>query len=812
MFAPIRWSWMLLLLMIPFLMFACDDGGDDPVDGDSTDGDQVDGDGEWADTEEEGEQAAPLRMVDWVDPFIGTGGPGFNVGSGLPGPTAPFGMIYPSPDTRKELGAEPFYHCSGYYADDDIITGFSHTHLYGVGAQDLGHVMLMPTTNAITNDSVKPNGYWSFFDKETEEARPGYYAVTLKDTDIRVELTATTRAAHHRYTFPQSAQSKEVFVLLDHYHAVDDTEVTEGDITIDSATQTIEGWLTGKGGFTGRYGGLSVYYVMQFNRPFSSTGTFKDWTVTADATEVSGTPIGAYLGFDVSDGEPVEARVAISYVSIEEARNNLNIEMPDWDFDTAAQELEDTWEQELSVVSFTGGTDSQRTMMATALYHAFYMPDTFTDQSGKYIGFDKQVHEAQDFTYYTNFSMWDTYRSLHSLLTLLKPERQRDMLTSLVTMYEQGGYLPKWPMGAGYTNCMNGSPADVVIADSYVKGITDFDAEKAFEGMLLTANAPVPPEHPYSGRSDIQNYIDLGYATTNTGGPVARTQEFAVADYAISQMAAAMGKTDEAEIFLQRSKNYKNLWHSDYKFFWAKRPDGTWLDDFDPLQFEIEREVEPGGRKVKAYTEGNAWHYRFLAPHDPEGLAELFGSNETMAQELNTFFEKAAIEREERQQELEDGYTLNSLLPPTYYWHGNEPDIHAAYLFARVGRADLTQKWVHWIAEHLYGDGVDGVPGNDDCGTLSAWYVFSALGFFPMPGSDLYIVGSPFFPQAEINLPGGVLKIEAPDASLENIYVQSVSFNGEELESPWFTHDMIASGGTLHFEMGPEPGSWGVDN
>ncbi len=754
--------------------------GDEP-DGDDPDGDQTDGDGE--DDEPE------IRLVDLVNPFIGSGGLGFGIGSGTPGIKTPFGLVLVAPDTTGEFGAPPFYHCSGYYSEDEYIVGFSQVHLYGVGAQDLGNILFMPDNGPLDVIDGYEDTYRKLKIEGSEFAKPGYYTVGL-ESDITVELTATTRAGYHRYTFAEDLAQGFVLIDLNHHVATDSDDTEDAEIEIVPADQVVKGRVLQQGGFTGRYGGLDIYFYARFDKPIESYGTWKDNISTDGQTSESGDPIGAYIGFDLADGATVEAQVGISFISIEQAKLNLETEMPDWGFESVRQQTEDAWEDELSVVRFEGGTDDQRAIMATALYHAFMMPDIFTDANGQYLGFDGQVHTAEDFVYYTDFSMWDTYRTEHPFLSLVKPERSRDMMISLVTMMEQGGYLPKWPMGKGYSNCMVGSPADIVIADAYLKGVRGFDVEAAYASMKEVATAPVPSEHAYGGRGGIDEYVANGYVSMErSGGSVARTMEFAVADNAIAQLATVLGYDTDAAAFIEQSRNYRNLWLDDDQFFVGRHADGSFVEDYNSTTWE------------DFYTEGNAWQYLWLAPHDPEGLIELFGSAESMKSKLETFFE-------EEKKEFDEG-AWGGYLPPTYYWHGNEPDIHAAYLFLEVGRPDLTHKWVRWIEDSLYKNAPDGIAGNDDCGTLSSWYVFSSMGLFPNAGMDWYWIGAPLFTRVEVQLADGVLVIEAPEASEDNLYVQSVTFNDEPLTEPRLEHARIAEGGVLRFEMGPEPSDWG---
>jgi len=764
-----------------------------PPDGDKEDGDVTEGESEEAVEQEE--EFEDYRTVDLANPFIGTGGVGFGIGSGTPGAAAPFGMVLAAPDTRTATGSGAhFYHCSGYYDGDDIIKGFSQVHLYGTGANDLGNIMFMPSLNEPLDENSRQHKYRQKFKKEDEDAKPGFYSVKLEN-QIVAEMTATERTAFHRYTYPENTTTG--YVVADMANAVVATEVRTSSLTIDSANQEVSGWAKVHGGFTNRYGGLKVYFSAKFNKAFTVNKSVATYVLSDDVTvedlnadEDDESQVGAYLGFDVADGSKVEMIVGISYVSVANAKENRETEIPEFAFDSVRAATEQMWEDETNVVRFWGGSDKEREVMGTALYHAFLMPDIFSDVNGDYLGFDSQVHKADDFVYYTNFSMWDTYRTLHPLLSLVKPERQRDMVRSLLKMAEHGGTIPKWPMGAGYTGCMISTPGDSVIADAYVKGIRDFDAEFALTEMVESGSTRV--DH---GRGGIEDYVEHGLVyADSTGGSAAKTLEHAVNDYSISRMALAMGETAIAEQFELQSKNYKNIWDPETQFLRGKNSDGSWYLT-DGLAFDewIWQDY---------YTEGNAWQYLWLVPQDVQGLFDLFPSEAAALTKLETFFDEAKFE-------FDNLDAITKMAPPSYYWHGNEPDLQAAYMFLYLDRPDLTQKWVTWVQESLYGTGPDGIAGNDDCGTLSAWYIFSSLGFYPLAGSDLYWVGKPMFKRAEVKTAGGMLVIEAPKVSETNIYVQSVTLNGQVLSEPWFTHDMIVDGGSLVFDMGPEPGEWG---
>ena len=784
-----RWLVVYAMLGLCLTLFsACLENDQDE---DRTDGDQS-GDGDWeaadgdTDTETEAEaeaEAEAVRLVDLVNPFIATGGKGFGVGSGTPAAMAPFGMVKIGPDTSPNVGGMPFYHCSGYYDTDSYIQGFSHVRLYGTGAADYANIMFMPVAPPMSVEKTVERGYHSKFSKKNETAKPGYYAVKLDDVNVRAEFTATPRTAYHRYTFGDD--QSQGLIVIDTDHTVSDCEVTDGFIDIDADKKEVTGYSHQNGNLTGRFGGVPIYFVARFSREFASFGTWKEKTLSDAVKHQDGADTGGYLTFDLSQNRVVEIQVGISFVSVEQARLNLETELTDWNFDGVRKATEDQWEQDLSVIHFEGGSEDDRAIMATALYHTMIMPDVFSDVDGQYLGLDKKVHKAEGFTYYTDFSLWDTYRTEHPLLIMVKPERQRDMAISLVKMYEQAGYLPRWPIGSGESGCMIGTSADIVLSETYLKGITDFDVDKAYEAMRKSATGPVQG----TGRSGIEQYLSLGYVSVDQSSSVSKTQEYAVADNAIANLAEALGKSEDAALFRNQSKNYRNHWLADSQFFVGRNADGSFVE-FNPLKWE-----------EKLYDEGDAWQYLWLAPHDLSGLKDLFGGNEPLLAKLTTFFEEGKKENENP--------SVGGYLPPAYYWHGNEPDLHASYIFNEAGRPDLTAKWVRWVAKAMYKNAPDGLAGNDDCGTLSAWYVFSAMGFLPIPGATDYLIGTPFFPRMEVKMSGGTLVIEAPEVSETNIYIQSVTLNGAPLTATTLKHADIEKGGVLHFTMGPEPSDWG---
>ncbi|MFA6032925.1 MAG: GH92 family glycosyl hydrolase [Myxococcota bacterium] len=730
------------------------------------------------------QDSGPLTA--WVNPFIGTGGLGFSVGSMTPAANVPNGLVNIGPDTQSPTGASSFYHCAGYYYDDEIIQGFSHIHLPGIGVPDLGNILFMPVTG-MDEKKISVENYRSRFSKSNETARPGYYSVILDEGDITAELTATTRAAAHRYTWPAAAADRTV--VIDLSHALPGNSVKDAQVAIDTSAGTVAGVVRSMGGMAGRFGGPLIYFNARFNKPIMSTGTWKNQDYLPGTTAQSGDTIGTFIGFGPSDGVPVEAQVGISYVDAEGALRNRTTEMPDWGFDAIARAADASWEKELSVVRVEGGTNDERRMFYTALYHVMQSPTIFNDVDGRYMGIDKKIHTAEGFSYYTNFSMWDTYRTLHPLLVLLVPDRVQDMMKSLILMYEQGGALPRWPIAGGEGGSMIGDSADIIITDAYIKGITGFDAQKALQGMLLTADNP-DPKTEYGGRGGLTEYLSLGYcAADKSGEGVSLTQEYAYDDFAISQLAGALGDTATRDRFIARSKYYANTFDKTLNFFVGRNADGSFITDFTDI-----------GWDHRSYCEGDAWQYRFFVPFDIPGLAALFGGNGGLIAAMDDLFSKSYEEQKTRK---------DAWLYPNYYWQGNEPDIHTAYAYNEAGRPDLAQRWARWIAKALYGPGPAGLPGNDDCGTMSAWYMFTAMGFYAVPARDVYMTGSPIFSRIELNLKGGKMVIEAPGASKNNIYVPSAALGGKALAKPWFTHGEISGGGKIRFVMGDAPSTWG---
>ena len=750
------------------------DGGRDPGDG-GVDG----GPGEGLDVGE--------RYTALVDPLIGTAG-NKNINC-FPGAVLPWGMVAASPDTRPSSG--PFHtgnHAAGYLSEDDLIQGFSHTRLQGTSTPDLGSVLLMPAVGA-SRQLISEEGYRSTYDKASEEAEPGYYAVTLTRPHVRAEVTATQRGAHHRYTFEQRPADGYGRVVLDLGHAMVNVRVAYAKLTVDG--NVIEGQTLPYGRFSGPSpGGLRTYFSIALDPPPLAIATWNDGELDGEVTE-AGLRVGALATFPVDAGSEIHARVGISYVDVAGARANRESELPTLDFDATRKRASDAWERELRSVRFEGGTEAQRTIMATSLYHSFVVPTMVTDVDGRYRGYDNAIHET-DFAYHTNFSMWDTYRTVHPLLSLVRRARQRDLSRSLIQIARDGGYYPRWSMGHGYPNITAGSPAVIVVGESYLRGVDGFDPNEFIDLALKEIDDPPPPGHGHSGREGLEDYLTKGYVPVGTQVPgvgsrvVVRTLEYNIADAAVANVAEVVGRHDVEARARSWAESYATLWHAESAVFCGKHPNGAWNDD-----------CSAGNGDEGLYYGANARQYAWLVPHDMHGLMALHGTAEAMTARLETFFEEA-------ERAIAEGRRS------AHYTHENEPDIHAMYLFLAAGRPDLAQRWIDWAAERFYSTERDGLPGNEDAGTLSAWYVLSAIGLYPVTSTGIWLIGRPAFPRTTLTVEGGTLVIEAPGAGPGRPYVHGVTLNGEPVDRPWLRHEEIAEGGVLALDVRDTPGDWGT--
>lgn len=730
--------------------------------------------------------------VDAVDPFIGTGGEGHT----FPGATVPFGMIQLSPDTRIQPRAQAYGWAAGYRYDDRSIVGFSHTHFSGTGHSDLGDVLVMPITGEPKLERGDPDqpgsGYTSRFSHGDEIAQPGYYAVTLDDYAVRAELTASARVGVHRYTFPAD---RPAHVLLDLRTSLYDYP---GKILWSRLRLREDGTVTGFRETRGWAPGRQLYFALRFSKPvrghrFENTETdivYKGFAPPADRApgeraQIEGRQLVATFDFGDASDAPLLLKVSISSVSEDGAVANLDTDMPGWDFDAVRTEAREAWSQALSVLEVDGSAD-QRTSLYTALYHTLLGPTLFMDADGRYRGPDNAIHTAEGFTHYSTFSLWDTYRALHPLLTLVQPaQRNGDFIQSLLAHQRHSPYgiLPIWSFHGLETWCMIGYHAVPVIADAYLKGIRGFDADAALSAMVASASYG-----PYDG---IRQYMELGYVPIDEEGEAAsKTLEYAYDDWTIARMAQAMGKDDVASRFFERADNWRHVFDADTGFMRARNRDGSFRTPFDPTASGYGTD----------YTEGNAWQYSWYVPHDVAGLAAAHGGADALLDKLDQVFEAEvdpAIFAH-----MED---ITGLIG--WYAHGNEPSHHVAYLYAYAGQPWRTQARLAHIMRTQYAPRPDGLAGNDDLGQMSAWYVFTALGFYPVaPGSNEYIIGRPFLPRVALTLPNGKrFTIVAENLSDANGYVAEVELNGQPLRRAFVRHEDIVAGGELRFRMQAQP-------
>ncbi len=739
---------------------------------------------------------APTRPAETdVSPlFIGSGGFGYGTGSGFPCATAPQGIAKLGPDTSGPWGTINFLHCSGYWYGDNVIQGFSHMHLHGTGVPDYGVLGIMPVPSFDASMTTM-SGYQSNFDKSTESAVPGKYTVTLQNGNILVEMTATPHAGHHRYTYPSSATTAHVVLDLDH-HIASGTVDTES-VTLEPSTSTLSGSFLSKGGLSGGFGGSTIYFFATTAKPWTQAQVWSTGMMPAAGTTAQGTGVGVDLDFDVSDHAPVEIQVGLSFVSTANAAANLAAEMPSFAFDAEAAATAAAWKQATSVVQVEGGTATQQAMMQAAVYHLFLMPSIQSDVDGSYVGIDRKVHMAQGFHYVSELSLWDTYRTLAPLLDLIDPARELDTVQSLIAMSQQGGFFPKWPIGDGEAGTMIGASAEVVIADAYVKGMRGFDAEGAYQTMRAAAMDTTAPSGGRGGMDQVVPYMQLGYvpAVPNAASStVSLTIEYGQDDAALAQLATALGHTSDAATLQARLHGWQKLYDPATGLLWAKNAAGGWASSHGgPTEF--------GGDFDEATATQSVWGPWYDLPT----LESVMGGKAALVTNLEAFFENGKSSYDA----IKWNEPLSAGAVPPYYWGGNEPDIHTPWVFALAGRPDLTQKWLPWIESEIYTAGADGLPGNDDAGTMSALLVMAMLGFYDIPGTDQYVIGAPAFPKATITVQGGTFTITAPAVSASNVYVQSVMLNGKALTTPIFHHADFKPGGTLAFVMGPEPSTWG---
>ena len=713
------------------------------------------------------------EITKYVNPFIGTGAiDGGLSGNNYPGATSPFGMIQLSPDTSE---APNWGDASGYDYNRSTIFGFSHTRLSGTGASDLIDVTLMPTSSGRTS---------STFTHDEEKASPGYYQVMLKDENINVELTTTQRNGIHRYQYPAG---KDAEVILDMDHSADKgswgRRIINAQIRILN-DHAVEGYRI----ITGWAKLRKIYFYMEFSSPIL-TSTLRDGgRVHENTAVVNGTNLHGCFRFGKLNGKPLTCKVALSSVSMENARQNMEQEAPHWDFDRYVAAADADWEKQLGKIEIKG-TEVQKEIFYTALYHTMIQPNTMSDVNGEYMAADYTARKVGDNeTHYTTFSLWDTFRASHPLYTLLEPERVTDFVKSMIRQYEYYGYLPIWQLWGQDNYCMIGNHSIPVITDAILKGIPGIDMEKAYEAVY---NSSVT-SHP---NSPFEVWEKYGFMPENIQTQsVSITLEQAFDDWCVAQLAAKLNKDADYQRFHKRSEYYRNLFHPKTKFFQSKNDKGEWIEPFDPYQY--------GGNGGHPFTEGNAWQYFWYVPHNIQALMELTGGTKAFEQKLDTFF--TSTYKSEQMNHNASGFVGQ-------YAHGNEPSHHVAYLYNFAGQPWKTQKYVSHILNTLYNNTSSGYAGNDDCGQMSAWYVFSAMGFYPVnPADGRYIIGSPLLDECTLKLAGNKeFRIRTIRKSPEDIYIQSVTLNGKKHKDFFITHQDIMNGGTMVFKMGKKPSGWG---
>ena len=713
------------------------------------------------------------EITKYVNPFIGTGAiDGGLSGNNYPGATSPFGMIQLSPDTSE---APNWGDASGYDYNRNTIFGFSHTRLSGTGASDLIDITLMPTSSGRTS---------SAFTHDEEKARPGYYQVMLKDENINAELTTTQRNGIHRYQYPAG---KDAEIILDMDHSAD--KGSWGRRIINSQIRilndhAVEGYRI----ITGWAKLRKIYFYMEFSSPIL-TSTLRDGgRVHENTAVINGTNLHGCFRFGQLNGKPLTCKVALSSVSMENARQNMEQEAPHWDFDRYVAAADADWEKQLGKIEVKG-TEVQKEIFYTALYHTMIQPNTMSDVNGEYMAADYTTRKvANNETHYTTFSLWDTFRASHPLYTLLEPERVTDFVKSMIRQYEYYGYLPIWQLWGQDNYCMIGNHSIPVITDAILKGIPGIDMEKAYEAVY---NSSVT-SHP---NSPFEVWEKYGFMPENIQTQsVSITLEQAFDDWCVAQLAAKLNKDADYQRFHKRSEYYRNLFHPKTKFFQSKNDKGEWIEPFDPDQY--------GGNGGHPFTEGNAWQYFWYVPHNIQALMELTGGTKAFEQKLDTFF--TSTYKSEQMNHNASGFVGQ-------YAHGNEPSHHVAYLYNFAGQPWKTQKYVSHILNTLYNNTSSGYAGNDDCGQMSAWYVFSAMGFYPVnPADGRYIIGSPLLDECTLKLAGNKeFRIRTIRKSPEDIYIQSVTLNGKKHKDFFITHQDIMNGGTMVFKMGKKPSGWG---
>lgn len=746
-----------------------------------------------------GVQAQDTNLLPYVNPLIGTA----KMGHTYPGATVPFGMVQLSPDTdtlsyavNGKYNPDVYKYCAGYQYADKTIVGFSHTHFSGTGHSDLGDIQVMPTTGALQlnpGTAEHPEGgFRSVFSHGQEKAEPNYYSVKLQDHNIQAELTTSARVGMHRYTFPQAGDAHIIVDLAAGIYNYENKNVwtfvrVENDSLITGFRQT-NGWARTR----------TVYFAIAFSKAFKNYG-YKNFAPKEvyrgfwgkfdqyrNFPEMAGTQIRAYFDFDTRAGEQILMKVALSPVSTEGALKNLRAEIPHWDFDRVKREGQEQWNRELNKIRVETQNEADKINFYTAMYHAFLSPTLYMDVDGRYRGLDQNIHTADGFDNYTTFSLWDTYRALHPLLNVIQPKRNAHMVRSMLAHYDQSAHklLPVWSHYANDNWCMIGYHSVSVIADAIIKNNAPFDANAALDACVASAK-----NRQYDGLS---YYMDKGYVPEDrSGSSVSKTLEYAYDDWCIAQIAKKLNRMDVYTEFMKRAQNYKNVFDASVGFMRPRMNDGSYKKEFDVLSTH-----------GQGFIEGNAWNYSLYVPQTPDTLIAMMGGKARFAAHLDSLFTMTLPDKyfAETEDISRDGIIGN-------YVHGNEPSHHAAYLFNRAGQPWKTQEKVRMIIPKMYKPAPDGLGGNDDCGQMSAWYIFSALGFYPVaPGSDEYAIGSPTVKSAVLKLENGkTFTIKTVDQGEKNVYVQKITLDGKPLNGYVLKHSEITDGGELVFYMGSKP-------
>lgn len=742
--------------------------------------------------------AAKEKVRDYVNPMVGTK----SMGHTFPGACSPFGLVQLSPDTEMiphnidgKYQTDTYRYCAGYQYDDPSIIGFSHTHLNGTGHADLGDILIMPTTGDVKLDmgtaEDTSKGFRSKFSHDNEHAEVGYYSVLLDDYQVKAELTATERTGVHRYTYPQGTNTGHIILDLNYGIYNYDGKVLMSNLRVENE-YTVTGYRITRGWSRMNY----TYFAIKFSKPIKNYGCKNDekpkyvgwwrkFKMEENFPEMFGQKLTAFFDFDVTDNSPLEIKVALSAVDCLGALKNLEAETANKSFDQIKDEVQDKWEKELSVVDIDAD-DNRKNVFYTALYRTMINPSIYQDVDGRYRGIDHNIHEAKDSTTnYTIFSVWDTYRAEHPLLNLIKRNYSKQIVNSMLNHYKQSvhGALPIWSLMGNENWCMIGYHGVSVVSDAIAKGI-DIDEKLALEACISSSNVDY-----YDG---IGAYKKYGYVPSDFSGVSASTtMEYSYDDWTIAELAKRLDKSDIKDEYTKRAYSYQKVFDPSIGFARPKNKEGEFQQNFDLLDTHNQ-----------GFIEGNSWNYSFYVPHDVNGLVKEMGGDKRFIQRLDSLFTMHLPEKYYADNEdiTEEGLMGN-------YVHGNEPSHHVPYLYAWTSQPWKSQSRLHEIMNKMYKNKVDGLCGNDDCGQMSAWYVFSSMGFYPVsPGSDQYVLGSPNARNATINLENGkIFKISAPKMDDNNVYVKSVKLNGKPYDKAYITHSDIMNGGELFFEMSPKP-------